>query len=119
MRGLTVIVAAGTDDLRLRTALTMAAAHAALGGRTRLFLDGEAVALIAAPAADDGRYAAAGLPTQAELIESCLDLGVTIQLCQTGLALLERDAAGLDPRLEVTGLVSVLAALGEDRLATL
>lgn len=116
MRGLTLVVAAGSDATRLRTALGLAATHAAIGGRTRLFLDGEAVDLIARPdAADDARYAAAGLPSIAELVASCLDLGVAVQLCQSGLALLDR-AAGRDPRLDVGGLTTMMATLGEDRL---
>ena len=53
VRGLTIIVA-GRDPDRLRSALGMAATQAALGGKARLFLDGGAVALLAAPLAASG-----------------------------------------------------------------
>ncbi len=100
MTGLSIIVA-GADPVRFRTALTLAAAHAALGGRTRMLLDGEAVRLAVLPE---------------ELRESCLELGVGIMLCQSGLALAGLSAAALDPRFEHGGMVRFLADLGEDRL---
>jgi hypothetical protein len=101
MTGLAIIVA-GVDVARFRTALTLAAAHAALGGRTRLLLDGEAVRLAVLP--------------QDELIESCFDLGATITLCQSGLAAAGLEAAALDPRFDYGGMVGLLADLGDDRL---
>ena len=45
MRGLTILVAAA-DPERFHAALSLAAAQAALGGRARLHLQGEAVALL-------------------------------------------------------------------------
>jgi predicted peroxiredoxin len=98
--GLAVIVA-GTDPARFRTALTLAAAQAALGGRVRLLLDGEAVRLAA---------------MRDELLESCLELGVTVTLCQSGLAAAGLRAAALDPRFDYGGMVGLLACLGDDRL---
>ena len=100
MRGLGVIVA-GTDAARYRTALTLAAAQAALGGRTRILLDGESV-----------RFAI----TPDELIESCFELGADIMLCQSGLATAGLAADRLDPRFSYGGMVGWLADLGEDRL---
>ena len=100
MRGLGIIVA-GSDNARYRTALTLAAAHAALGGRTRILLDGESVRL--ADVRDD-------------LLESCFELGVTITLCQSGLAAAGLAADRLDPRFSYGGMVGWLADLGEDRL---
>jgi len=120
MRGLTIIVA-GRDTARLRSALGMAAAQAALGGPARLFLDGSAVALLRAPIAeaDDADYRAAGLPTLGELVDTGLALGARIILCQSGLALAGLTAAMLDPRFETGGMTSILATLGDDRLVTL
>lgn len=101
MIGMAIIVA-GIDDARFRTALTLAAAHAALGGRTRLLLDGESVRLVA--------------EEESELLQSCLELDVAITLCQSGLAAAGLDAAALDPRLDYGGMVGFLADVGADRL---
>ena len=100
MSGLGIIVA-GADRARFRSALTLAAAQAALGGRVRILLDGESVSLAAAPD---------------QLLDSCFELGATVTLCQTGLAQMGLDAATLDPRFDYGGMVGWLAALGQDRL---
>jgi predicted peroxiredoxin len=120
MRGLTLIVT-GRDPERLRAALTLAAAHAALEGRTRLFCQGEAVEPLApwARVPNDADHQAAGLPTLGQLIEEALGLGVEILACQSGLALMRIPADALDPRIASGGPVSLLQTLGEDRLVTL
>ena len=99
VRGLTLIVG---DPARMDDALAIAAAHAAIGGTTRLYLHDRAVAALAAAPLDDA-----------------LALGVRIIACQTGLAAAEIDLAAVDRRIEGGGLVGLLAALGEDRLVTL
>jgi predicted peroxiredoxin len=115
MRGLTVVV---TRPEGLRAALELAVANAALGGRARLFCQGEAVAALALPigARHDPDYAAAGLPTLTELFEEALALGVATIACQSGLALTGLTADMLDARVSFGGPVSVMQALGEDRL---
>jgi predicted peroxiredoxin len=120
MRGLTIILA-GTDPDRLRSALGLAAAQAALGGAARLFLDGASARLLALPIAapGDADHRAAGLPTLAELVDTALALGVGITLCQSGLALAGIAADGIDPRLHTGGLTEVMASLAEDRLIAL
>ena len=100
MTGLSIIIA-GPDSVRFRSALTLAAAQAALGGRTRMLFDNAAVGLAAAPE---------------ELLETCLELGVAVTLCQSGLALAGLEAGGLDPRFGYGGMVGWLADLGDDRL---
>jgi len=100
MTGIGIIVADANPD-RFRTALTLAAAQAALGGRVRILLDSGAVTLARAP------YA---------LFESCFELGAEVTLCQTGLAAAGLDASVLDARFLYGGMVGWLAALGEDRL---
>lgn len=100
MTGIGIIVAAA-DPVRFRTALTLAAAQAALGGRARILLDSGAVGL----AADTN-----------PLLESCFDFGVELMLCQTGLAETGLDASTLDSRFSYGGMVSWLADLGSDRL---
>ena len=101
MTGLAIIVAT-PDPLRFRTALTLAAAHAALGKRTRMLLDGDAVRLAVDPRDD--------------ILETCLELGATITLCQSGLAAAELDAGSLDARFDYGGMIRLLADLGDDRL---
>lgn len=100
-RGLTIIIS-GADADRLRSALGVAAAEAALGGRVRIFFDAASVPLLRV------------LPSPIEpLLETAIDLGVKISVCQTGLA---EQGIDLDPRFEAGGLVGLMADLGEDRL---
>ena len=115
VRGLTVVA---TRPEGLRAGLELAAANAALGGQTRLFTQGEAVAALALPmrAAHDEDYRAAGLPVLADLFEEALALGVEIIACQSGLALMGLTADLLDARVTFGGPVGMLQALGEDRL---
>jgi len=100
MRGLGIVIG-GTDAARARTALTLAASQAALGARVRILLESDAVRLAMSPD---------------ELLESCLELGVAVMLCQSGLAAAGLEAAALDPRFEYGGMVGWLAELEEDRL---
>jgi peroxiredoxin family protein len=100
-RRLTIIVS-GTDPDRLRSALGVAAAEAALGGRVRLFFDAASVPLLRV------------LPSPLEpLLEAAIDLDVRVSVCQTGLA---EQGITLDPRFEAGGLVTLMADLTEDRL---
>ncbi len=116
-RGLTIVVADMSSE-RFRTALVMAAAQAALGGRARIFLQGEAVSIVRTPifGMEDEAHETAGLPTLPELIDETLALGVTITGCQSGQALLDATPDQFHPALEWAGMTSVLAELGEDRL---
>lgn len=117
VRGLTIVLGEAAPE-RLRTALTLAAANAALGGRTRLFLQGDAVALLRPPLAapEDARHAAAGLPTLSQLWGEAVGLGMEAIACQSGLALAGMEASALASGVTVGGPVSVLQGLGEDRL---
>ena len=117
VRGLTVVVAEPAPE-RLRAALTLALANAALSGPARVFCQGPAVALLAPPIAapHDGDHVAAGLPTLAGMIEEGFGLGVELIACQSGLHLMGVDATTLDPRIGFGGPVSLLQTLGEDRL---
>lgn len=117
MRGLTVIVADVSSE-RFRSALNLALAAAALGGRARVFLDGEAVSIIRQPIVgwEDEAYEEAGLPTLPALCAEALDAGVRLILCQSGMAMTEAEPRDYDKRVEFGGMVSLLADLGEDRL---
>ncbi len=117
MRGLTILVAAG-DAERLNAALSYAAAGAASGMAVRVHLHEGAVALLRTPIEAEGDAARrqAGLPGLAQMIEEALSLGVTMSVCQSGLALAGLDLTRLDPRIEPAGPVAMLTGLGEDRL---
>ncbi len=114
MRGLTILIAAA-DPARFHAALSLAAAQAALGGHARLYLHGEAVALLAITP-EDPRYAAAGMPGLAELLDEAAALGVAITACQSGFALADLNHAEAALEVEDGGLIGLLADLGEYRL---
>lgn len=119
MRGLTIL-AATADIERFRAALSLACAHAAVGGNARLYCHEAAVALLL-PGADagDDTLAATGLATRAQLLAEALDSGVTLIACQTGLAAQGIAFDTLATGVEPGGLVSLLAGLNDDRLVTL
>jgi predicted peroxiredoxin len=117
MRGVTVILAEPAPA-RLRAALSLTSAVAAVGGRARLFLHEDAVTLLAGPLTSptDSRRSAAGLPTLAQLLGEALAMPVEVILCQSGLAMAGMDLGHLDQRLSTGGLIGVVAAAGDDRL---
>lgn len=117
MRGLTIVVADLSSE-RFRAALTLAAAQAALGGKARVFCQGEAVAVLRPPVQgmEDDAHEDAGLPVLAELFEEALALGVELIACQSGLTLTNSNAGTFDPRIGFAGPVAVLQTLGDDRL---
>lgn len=109
MRELRIVVATA-DAERLRGALVMAAAQAALGGKAVVFLQLDAVGLLQAPmgAPQDEAHRAAGLPSLAMLVDEALGLGVALLACQSGLALCGLSAQDLPQGVEVGGPVSFL-----------
>jgi predicted peroxiredoxin len=117
MRGLTILVATA-DPARYHAALSLAAAQAALGGRARLYLHGEAVALLG-ETTEDPRYAGAGMPGLAELRTEAAALGVGFLACQSGFTLTGLSPADASPDVEAGGLIGLLRELGNDRLVVL
>jgi len=116
------LILLSADPARLHGALMLARAEGALGGAARLFLQGEAAALLRAPisAPQDAAWRAAGEPVLAALIDEALEDGVGIALCQSGLALAGLDASALDARIALSGPVAFLAGLdGATRLVTI
>lgn len=115
-----LLVVVGDDAERLRGALTLACAEAALGGAVRVLLQLDAVSLLRPPVKGprDAAHEAQGLPGLAAMVGDALGLGVRIMVCQSGLALAGLDVRAIDPRIGVGGPVGVLAesVLGE-RLA--
>ncbi|WP_311269268.1 DsrE family protein [Sphingobium sp. WCS2017Hpa-17] len=115
MRGLTIVVTTA-DAERLRGALVLAAAQAALGGAAAIFLQLDAVALLKAPLAAprDTDHRAAGLPDLAILLADSLALGVAISACQSGLALSGMSAAELPDGVSVGGPIGFLQKMDDE-----
>ena len=111
MRDLRIIVTTA-DAERLRGALVLASAQAALGGRASIFLQLDAVGLLqpSAQVLRDEAHRAAGLPTLAALVKEAIALGVALTACQSGLALCQLSADELPDGVEVGGPVSFLQA---------
>ena len=107
------------DAERLRGALTLASAQAALGGGASLFLLLDAVALLRSPlsAPRDAAHGEAGLPTLDMLLNESLQLGVTITACQSGMALAGMTEQDLPRGVEAGGpIIFLQGADDEDRL---
>ncbi|HUD95669.1 DsrE family protein [Sphingobium sp.] len=115
MRALRIVVATAEAE-RLRAALVLAAAQAALGADAALFLQLDAVTLLRAPIAGprDDAHRAAGLPNLAALVEEALGLGVAIIACQSGMALAGLTIDRLPAGVEVGGPVGFLQQTGDD-----
>lgn len=99
------------DAERLRGAIVIASAQAALGADAALFLQLDAVTLLQTPitAAADARHAAAGLPALAALLHEAIALGVTVTACQSGMALANLHVADLPAGVEAGGPIQFLA----------
>lgn len=111
MRALRIIVATA-DAERLRGALVLAAAQAALGGEAALFLQLDAVRLLRAPIVEpvDEAHMRAGLPSLAALLDEAVALGVTLTACQSGLSLAGLEASDLPQGVEVGGPITFMQA---------
>ena len=104
------IVLITADAERLRGALVLASAQAALGGRASIFLQLDAVALLRNPieAPEDGAHRAAGLPSLRQLIAEALGLDVGILACQSGMALHDIAASDLPEGVSISGPIAFL-----------
>jgi predicted peroxiredoxin len=94
-------------------------AAAALGSPARLFLQGEAVALLREPVSAGGDLArkAAGLPELGWMIGEAVAMEVELFACQSGMALVGLTADDMAPQVRAAGLVSFLRDVGDgDRL---
>ena len=110
------IIVAVAEGRRLYAALEAGMAAAALGRPVRLFLQGEAAALLRDPvsfAGDDARRAA-GQPDLAWLAEEAMAMEIELFACQSGMALVGMAATELMPQVRAAGLVSFMAAIGPD-----
>ncbi len=105
------MIVATDEAKRFHAALEVAAANAALGRSTRIFLQAQAVSLVR-----DEFHAAPGLPSAREMLAEAVALGVRISACQSGLALAGLEAGALPEGVETEGLVSFLMAGTDDQL---
>ena len=115
MQRLNIIVAVA-EGRRLYAALEAAMAMAALGRPVRIFLQGEAAALLRDPvsfAGDEARHAA-GQPDLAWLVEEAIAMEIALFVCQSGMALVGMAATELVPHVRAAGLVSFLAEVAPD-----
>lgn len=110
------LIVASPDGGRLYAALETAMAAAALGWRARLFVQGEAVALLRRPMtfAGDPARRAAGQPDLMQMIEEAAAMAVELVACQSGLALAGLTAAHIVPEARMGGLVGFLAAMDDE-----
>jgi predicted peroxiredoxin len=118
MPSLNIIVAVA-EGRRLYAALEAAMAAAALGRPVRVFLQGEAAALLRDPVAfaGDATHRAAGQPDLAWMVEEAVAMEIALFVCQSGMALVGIAATELVPHVRAGGLVSFMASIGaEDRL---
>ncbi len=110
------IIVAVAEGRRLYAALEAGMAAAALGRPVRIFLQGEAAALLHDPvsfAGDEARRAA-GQPDLAWLAKEAVAMEIELFVCQSGMALVGMAATELMPDVRAAGLVSFMAAIGSD-----
>jgi predicted peroxiredoxin len=105
------LIVATADGRRFYAALEAAIAWAALGRSVRLFLQGEAVALLREPvghAGDEARRAA-GQPDLAWMLNEAMDMDVALFACQTGMTLANLSASDFHAAIRPIGLIGFLA----------
>lgn len=132
---LSIIVYAGTYD-KVHYALVMAAAAAAIGRPVTLFFTMGACRALGSPAANrepawrklpmsegggtggdkDDAYAEMGVATFEELLDSCIQFGVTFMVCEMGLRAmgLEEEPLRDDIPLQKGGVVTFLNDASKD-----
>jgi predicted peroxiredoxin len=109
------IIVVSADEQRLWSALSYAAANAALGKSVSLFFSGDAAACCRAEyrASAEALHVAKGVATIAELFSSCQGLGADFSVCQTGMQLCDVTAADLNPEVLPSGFLAWLVGKPE------
>lgn len=105
-------------------ALVAAAGAAALGREVTLFATNRGCLLLAEPCPllEDPReaaIAARGVAGIGTLLAACADLGVRRIACEAGLKAEGLDGIALAPGVEVAGIATFLAAVGDGQIITL
>lgn len=105
------IIVATAEGARFYAALETAMALTALGRTVRIFLQGEAVALLREPVGYGGDAArqAAGQPALAWMLHEARKMDVAVAACQTGMAMAAMTAHDLAASVRTVGLISFLA----------
>ena len=110
---------------RAHYAFVLAAAAAAVGRAVTVFATNEGCRALAADwpamadAARDGAVRAAGVAGLEELRDAAAELGVRLMACDAGLRMAGMDPMALMPGVEVAGVPSFLAAVGDGQIVTL
>jgi peroxiredoxin family protein len=122
-RPLGILLLAGDHD-RAHYALVMATGAAALGRDVTLFATNAGCRLLleGAPLASDpreARLAKAGVAGIATLLDAAAELGIRRIACEAGLRAEGLAEATLAPGVEVAGVATFLAAVGEGQIVTL
>ncbi len=102
----------------------VAAGAAALGREVTLFATNAGCRLLLEPSpllADprEARVVARGVAGIATLLPACAELGVRRIVCEAGMKAEGLDGAALAPGVEVAGIASFLAAVGDGQVVTL
>ncbi|NMJ42994.1 hypothetical protein GWK16_17230 [Roseomonas sp. JC162] len=123
MTRLGILLEAGTHE-RAHYALVVAAGAAALGREATLFVTNAGCALLLdpTPLLDDPREArivARGVAGIATLLPACAELGVRLIACEAGLKAEGLAARTLAPGVEVAGIATFLAAVGDGQIVAL
>lgn len=105
------IILASAETGKFIAALEFAMAQMALGQQARLFLQGEAAALLALPiqAAHDAARIAAGFPDLAGILDEAAEMGLHLFVCQSGLFIAGLTPDKIWPKAEIGGLISFIS----------
>ncbi len=101
------IMVASADERSIWSALSLALAQAARGKTVSLFLSGYACAVAHKDfgAQTDAHHIAQGVATLQELLATCQEMNIELQVCQSGMALCELAADALRSGATPTGLI--------------
>jgi peroxiredoxin family protein len=118
-----ILLLSGEHD-RAHYALVLATGAAAIGREVVVFASnaGCRLLLAAPPLLADAREALLrdrGVATLATLLDAAAELGIRRIACEAGLRAEGLAAEALAPGVEVAGIVTFLAAVGEGQIATL
>ena len=119
-----ILLIAGSHD-RAHYAFVMAAGAAAIGRDVILFATNRGCLGLARDwsgldeAARDASVRAAGVAGLDELRDAAIDLGVRLIACEAGLRAAAVDPAGLLPSVEIAGIATFLAAVGDGQIVSL
>ncbi|GGC27950.1 hypothetical protein GCM10011504_02680 [Siccirubricoccus deserti] len=123
MRPLGILLLSGGHE-RAHYALVMATAAAALGRDVTLFATNAGCRLFLAPSplladAREAVLAERGVATLAVLLEAAGELGLRRIACEAGLRAEGLAGGALAPGVEVAGVATFLAAVGEGQMLSL